>query len=58
MADGSAAGGGWDAGTISALFDAEEGLLSRQAFVDGGLYQLELERIFAQTPAASAGRLL
>jgi 3-phenylpropionate/trans-cinnamate dioxygenase alpha subunit len=39
----------WDALSLRALFNPETGLLDRRVLSDEGLYQLELERIFARS---------
>ncbi|MBL8552898.1 MAG: aromatic ring-hydroxylating dioxygenase subunit alpha [Phenylobacterium sp.] len=49
MADGTAHPASWDRAEIQALFDSTTGWLDRRVLSDEGLYQLELERIFARS---------
>lgn len=49
MADGAARVQAWDKAAIQALFDPATGWLDRRVLSDEGLYQLELERIFARS---------
>jgi phenylpropionate dioxygenase-like ring-hydroxylating dioxygenase large terminal subunit len=48
MADGARGVGAWDSGSLLSLFDPATGVLDRRALSDEGIYQLEMERIFAR----------
>ena len=48
MADGTQVAQVWDKAALTALFDPQTGRLDRRVLSDEGLYQLELERIFAR----------
>jgi phenylpropionate dioxygenase-like ring-hydroxylating dioxygenase large terminal subunit len=49
MPDGTEADRNWDRASLLSLFDPAAGLLDRRVLSDGGLYRLELERIFARS---------